>query len=82
MATVVKEPRLVRSAGISVAFSQAPLAKALKSSPGFTDRSMPARSMPISVPAAVAGDVSLALHPASATADASRIKPSRFIFVS
>src|SRR6478672_8836349 len=37
---------LARSAGISVAFFHAPLAYRSKSSPGFTDLSMPARSMP------------------------------------
>src|SRR6478609_2149761 len=38
---------LARSPGISVFLRHAPLAYSSKSSPGFTDLSMPARSMPM-----------------------------------
>jgi len=45
--TCRKMPVLERSAGISAVFSQPPLAYSLKSSPGCTDLSMPATSMPM-----------------------------------
>src|SRR3546814_700663 len=54
-------PVLERSAGISAALRQPPLAYSSKSSPGCTDLSRPARSMPITGAAgAVAAGVAVA----------------------
>src|SRR5437763_11796136 len=46
-ASISPAPQVLRSAGISVFFIQLPFAYAKKSSPGATDLSMPARSIPV-----------------------------------
>src|ERR1035437_1339035 len=58
-------PQELRSAGISVLLIQAPFAYPKKSSPGATDRSIPARSMPLRREGAAAWEAVLTLFGAA-----------------
>src|SRR5664280_486171 len=58
-------PQELRSAGISVLLIQAPFAYPKKSSPGATDRSIPARSMPVRREGAAAWEAVLTLFGAA-----------------